>query len=296
MKKSHNILLRVAIFMAALVASPSVMAQDTYFQLPIVPDSLQGLQPRVDYLIQHYWDFCDFNKAFSNRERMGESFKTYLNLMPHASARQVHRCIAKFLKDLEKRPDDLVFLANTAEEYVHSDTSRIYSDELYLPFIRAVVDNKRVDKSLKARYEHQVRVLSASQVGMSAPEFEFTDRDGRKRTFASDSSEVTLIYFFDTECGDCHLARTRLNADIPTSNYIDRKLVRVVAISLEEPTEEWCEKVKNYPETWTVGAAPDIDTVYDITTIPSFYILDENAVIRMKNASIDTVLQVMSRL
>ena len=278
MKKSHNILLRVAIFMAALVASPSVMAQDTYFQLPIVPDSLQGLQPRVDYLIQHYWDFCDFNKAFSNRERMGES------------------CIAKFLKDLEKRPDDLVFLANTAEEYVHSDTSRIYSDELYLPFIRAVVDNKRVDKSLKARYEHQVRVLSASQVGMSAPEFEFTDREGRKRTFAPDSSEVTLIYFFDTECGDCHLARTRLNADIPTSNYIDRKLVRVVAISLEEPTEEWREKVKNYPETWTVGAAPDIDTIYDITTIPSFYILDENAVIRMKNASIDTVLQVMSRL
>lgn len=296
MKKSHNILLRLAIAVMAFVASPSVMAQEPYFQLPIVPDSIQEFQPRVDYLIEHYWDFCDFNKAFSNRDRMGESFKSYLNLMPHASARQAHRCIATLLKKLEKRPDDIVFLANTAEGHVHSDTSEIYSDELYLPFIRAVVDNKRVDKSLKARYEHQVRVLSASQVGMSAPEFEFTDREGQKRTFAPDSSEVTIICFFDTDCGDCHLARTRLNADIATSNYIDRKLVRVVAISLEEPTEEWREKVKNYPETWTVGTAPDLDTLYDITSIPSFYILDENSVIRLKNATIDSLLQVMSRL
>ncbi|MDE5720684.1 MAG: DUF5106 domain-containing protein, partial [Paramuribaculum sp.] len=227
---------------------------------------------------------------------MGESFKSYLNLMPHASARQAHKCIAKLLKTLEKRPDDLVFLANTAERYAHSDTSEIYSDELYLPFIRAVVDNKRVDKSIKARYEHQVRVLSASQVGMSAPEFTFTDRDGNRRTFAPDSSEVTLIYFFDTECGDCHLARTRLDADIPTTRYIDAGLVRVVAISAEEPTDEWREKVKKFPSTWTVGSAPDIDTIYDITVTPSFYILDENAVIRMKNAGIDAVLQVMSRL
>ena len=72
--------------MIAFVAAPRMTAQDTYFQLPIVPDSLQGLQPRVDYLIEHYWDFCDFNKAFSNRERMGESFRSHLNLMPHASA------------------------------------------------------------------------------------------------------------------------------------------------------------------------------------------------------------------
>ncbi|MDE5921713.1 MAG: redoxin domain-containing protein, partial [Paramuribaculum sp.] len=134
------------------------------------------------------------------------------------------------------------------------------------------------------------------QVGMSAPEFTFTDRDGNRRTFAPDSSEVTLIYFFDTECGDCHLARTRLDADIPTTRYIDAGLVRVVAISAEEPTDEWREKVKKFPSTWTVGSAPDIDTIYDITVTPSFYILDENAVIRMKNAGIDAVLQVMSRL
>lgn len=296
MKKLHNVIIRVAVIMIAFVAAPRMTAQDTYFQLPIVPDSLQGLQPRVDYLIEHYWDFCDFNKAFSNRERMGESFRSYLNLMPHASARQAHKCIAKLLKTLEKRPEDLTFLANTAERHVHSDTSEIYSDELYLPFIRAVVDNKRVDKSIKARYEHQVRVLSASQVGMSAPVFDFTDRDGNRRTFAPDSAEVTLIYFFDTECSDCHLARTRLNANIPTSRYLDAGLVRVVAISAEEPDEEWREKVKNFPSTWTVGSAPDIDTVYDIKSTPSFYILDENSVIRMKNANIDTVLTIMSRL
>ena len=296
MKKLHNVIIRVAVVMIAFVAAPRMAAQDAYFQLPIVPDSLQGLQPRVDYLIEHYWDFCDFNKAFNNRERMGESFRSYLNLMPHASARQAHKCIAKLLKTLEKRPDDLTFLANTAEQHVHSDTSEIYSDELYLPFIRAVVDNKRVDKSMKARYEHQVKVLSASQVGMSAPGFDYTDRDGNRCTFAPDSAEVTLIYFFDTECGDCHLARARLNADISTSRYLDAGLVRVVAISAEEPDEEWREKVKNFPLAWTVGSAPDIDTIYDIKSTPSFYILDENSVIRMKNANIDTVLAIMSRL
>ena len=143
------------------VASAQTMPE-TYFPYPLVPDSIQTLDGRSNFLITHFWDFCDLKKGFSSRAKMAGAFKDYLSFMPYANARVVHKSIAKFLKDIEKQPEDMVFIAHTAEQLVHSDTAQIFSDELYLPFAQAVVNNKRVKKEDKEYFAPQVKVLTAT--------------------------------------------------------------------------------------------------------------------------------------
>ncbi len=288
------------ILLIASMAGGSAFAQqqtDTYFPYPIVPDSISTLQGRTDYLLEHFWDFCDFKKAFSSRPRMAGAFKDYLSFMPHASAKQAHRSVARLLKTLEKQPDDLLFIARKAEEYIHSDTAEIYSDELYLPFAVAVSSNKRIDKAVREQFEHQARILSGSQVGMPAPSFNYTDRSGSPGVFAADSTaEVTILFFNDPDCMDCTIARSRLHADIRATNFIKDGVMRVVAITPGEADEAWKQMAESYPAEWTVGAAPDVDEIYDIPSTPTFYVIDDNNKIALKRIDINTLLNLISRL
>lgn len=289
------------ILLIASIAGSTAFAQqqqtETYFPYPIVPDSISTLQARTDYLLEHFWDFCDFKKAFSSRQKMAGAFKDYLSFMPHASAKQAHRSVGRLLKSLEKQPDDLIFIARKAEEYIHSDTAEIYSDELYLPFAVAVSSNKRIDKAVREQFEHQARILSGSQVGMPAPAFKYIDRSGAEAVFSPDSTaEVTILFFNDPDCMDCTIARSRLNADIRASNFIKDGVMRVVAITPGEADDNWKQMAESYPAGWTVGAAPDVDEIYDIPNTPTFYVIDDEHKIALKRIDINTLINLISRL
>ena len=271
-------------------------APDTYFPYPLVPDSIQTLEGRSNFLISHFWDFCDLKKSFSSRAKMAESFSDYLSFMPYANAKVVHRSIARFIKELDKQPDDLVFIAHTAEQMVHSDSSRIFSDELYLPFALAVVNNKRVKKEDKAYFEPQVKVLNATMLNTTMPDISYVDRNGNKAVFSPDSTDIVLLFFTEPGNSDALLAKARLNADSKATGFIKNGMMKVVAITKMQPGEEWLSFAKTLPEDWIAGANPEIDSVYDIRFTPNFYVVDSGGNILLKNASIDQVISILEKL
>ncbi|MDE7452647.1 MAG: DUF5106 domain-containing protein, partial [Paramuribaculum sp.] len=267
-----------------------------YFPYPLVPDSIQTLEGRSNFLISHFWDFCDLKKSFSSRAKMAESFSDYLSFMPYANAKVVHRSIARFIKELDKQPDDLVFIAHTAEQMVHSDSSRIFSDELYLPFALAVVNNKRVKKEDKAYFEPQVKVLNATMLNTTMPDISYVDRNGNKAVFSPDSTDIVLLFFTEPGNSEALLAKARLNADSKATGFIKNGMMKVVAITKMQPGEEWLSFAKTLPEDWIAGANPEIDSVYDIRFTPSFYVVDSGGNILLKNASIDQVISILEKL
>lgn len=269
---------------------------ETYFPYPIVPDSIETLDGRSNFLITHFWDFCDLKKGFSSRAKMAGAFKDYLSFMPFASAKVVHRSIAKFIKDIEKQPDDLVFIARTAEQLVHSDSAEIFSDELYLPFAQAVMNNKRVKKEDKEYFAPQVRVLNATMLNSRMPDISYTDRNGNSAVFSPDSTQVLILFFTEPDNSDAMLAKARLNSNAKAAAFLKDGLLKVVAIARTEPGEEWLNYAKTLPEEWIVGTNPNIGDDYDIRFIPSFYVVDGNGNILLKNATIDQITTILQRL
>lgn len=282
--------------LAALSFDISAQNTDTYFPYPTPPDSLKTLNQRCDYLVTHFWDHCDLKKAFSSRPKMRQALADYLSFMPYATADVVYESIGKFMKKIEKQPEDQLFVVDEVEAQLTGDSCQYYSEQAYLPFARSLVANKRVDKTSKLRYQHQVQLLGTTQPGMIAPELAYTDRFGNPGSLASDSSQVIILYFSDPDCSDCRMARVQLDANIQASRLIDRGVVKVICITPDDYSEEWAQAVAKYPEKWTVTASPDADMIYHIKTYPSFYILDSQHKIHAKNYGIDEILEVLARL
>lgn len=270
---------------------------DTYFQYPIVPDSIKHFQRRCDYMARHFWDFCELKKAFSAKQKMANEFKVYISILRNATPDSAIASVNRFNKKLEKQAADQLFMAECAENLLYGDTAEVWIDELYLPFAEAVAANKRIDKASKAHFAHQANILRNSLTGKRIGSLPYTTREGEKRNLDNDSAQVLVVFFNDPDCDDCNLARIRLDADISMTELINEGKAKIVAISLTEPTEEWKQAVSSYPSTWTVGANPDADLNIDLRNgTPDFYIVDKNHNVRFKHLNIDQVLDVARQL
>ena len=60
---------------------------------------------------------------------------------------------------------------------------------------------------------------------------------------------------------------------------------------IPDNTGEWKDDVANYPETWVVGAAGDVDDIYDIRLTPTFYTIGADGNIISKNITVDEAVR-----
>lgn len=280
----------------SLFAVSAARAQ-SFFQYPIVPDSITSFNDRCDYLADNFWNFCDLSKAFSAKSKMADEFRIYLKIIANAHEDKAVPAITAFMKKLDKQPKDQLFLASVAEGAIYADTAELWADALYLPITQAVADNKRISKAEKARFAHQAEVLAGSLSGKKIASVPLTLRDGTATNLLADSCGVTVVFFNDPDCSDCAMARIRLHADTSMSELIEEGRLRIVSVSLADPDADWREVAAGYPSDWVVAASPDADLAVDLRFgTPDFYILDKKNNIRFKHLSVDQVIDVARQL
>lgn len=287
---------KILLLIVTLLSLHATAQDNGLFQLPIVPENITTLQDRSDYLVEHYWDFCDLGKAFSQRDKMAAAFDVYLSLMPYASAEKVFDSVDKFMDKIKKGPD-VLFIADLAEQKLYGDSAEYASDELYLKFLDKVVANKKVDKNSKLRYRHQQRVLSQSQIGMPAPEFDYIDIDGHKGRFVNDSTKIgTMLFFNDPDCTSCSMARLRLDADVQATRLTSEGYLDIYSVYPGDPDDQWKSMAAEYPASWHNVSSPTVDEIYDLRHSPLFYLINPDGKILFKTDNVDLILDIMGRL
>lgn len=288
MKKTILAFLTLVISISASAQVNGAVSQQ-FFQLPIIPDSIVSFQNRCDFMVTHYWDFCDLKKAFSSRDKMADAFKMYISFMPYASADVVFKSVDKFLGGISKKPDDMLFIARLAENNIYADTAEFQSEQLYTHFIDGILKSKKLDKNSREYYEKQASVLHNSQEGMMAPSFDITDSQGAKTKFVTDTAQfATLLMFMVPGDSNAELAKTRLNANIKTSQLVKSGMLKIYCIATKNNGERFTS-----PEGWTSGFAPGIEEIYDVRKSPMFYIINSEGKILKKGNELEPVLNVM---
>lgn len=285
------------LLLACAAFGARAQSEQPLFQMPIVPDSITSLYDRADYLMAHYWDFCDAKKAFSTRSRFSASVIDFFNLMPYGTVPGVTTAMNTFMKKISTGKDQVQFVADIAEATFYSDTASIYSDQLYLIFLDELLANKKLDKNAKLRYAHQRQLLQASQPGQPFPPLAYTDPIGQSHTFAPDTLKSGAIIFFnDPDCSDCSMARLRIDADVLSRIAIEKGLVDFYSIYPGEAEAEWIAQATTYPSTWIAGAAPDADQTVDLRFSPLFYVLNKDGSILLSTNNVDAIIDILSRL
>lgn len=276
--------------------SSALLADDKFFEYPQAPESLTTLSQRANFVVEHFWDRCNLKSAFSSRDKMAKAFRDYVTYMQFATKDTTITSINKLIKEVQKKPKNMLTLAQIAEETLYGDSALFWSDELYLQFTNAVIKTKKISKADKARYEHHAKILTNSLTNSTLPNFEYETPNGEKQQFDSIKAPAIILFFNDIDCTDCQLAKVRLATDINLNKLIDLGVIKIVSIYPGEANEEWKMEASNYPKNWIVGACNDIYDMFDMRVIPTIYQLDENHKIIAKNLNVDGILSIVRNI
>lgn len=259
------------------------------FEYPEAPEDMDNLADRCNYLVDNFWSQMDFkSKSAVDQNALNDAFQRYTAAMAFADRTRALASINNVTAKLKGNPTLTLQFARAAEDMLYGDRAYIWSDEAYLPFIKAVVSEKGLSEARKARYADQLKRLTLSAVGKKAPTFRYRNRDGHYRDLDPDT-EFTLIEFGSPDCDDCRFSRLKLELAGDLADLITQKRLRILFMAVDvDPDEEreTLEMLQDYPANWIAGVAYGVEDNYDIRHTPSFYILDAKGRILQKNIEV----------
>lgn len=285
-----RIIIALTAIMALAVPHIASQTDNRLFPYPEPPEEMTNLYERCSFLVDKFWERCNFKSAFSAKAKLNAAFGDWLGFMPYASADTVYSAIDRLHEKVRKSGEQSLEVVRMAEGWLYSDTAQFRSDDLYSRFVDAAVANKKIPVEERRRYESHKRILDSSRVGAVIPDLELTLADGTKRGFHADSSDFTLLFIYDGDCPDCSLARVRLSADMVLNQLNDAGVVRVMSLYAGEPDAAFSEAVSSFPSNWLNAASAEAALDFDLREKPSIYYLDKDHKILAKNLVVDNIL------
>lgn len=283
-----------AIAAALCVAVPATAQTDaTLFPYPTAPDNITNLYQRCNYLVDHFWDKCNYSTAFMSKQKLDEAFGTWVGFMPYATADTVHLAVDRLIDKVKKSGPNTLILAKMAERWLWADSAEIRSEEIYLPFARAAAVHKKISGAERARFAAQVKQIENSSVGSQLPPMKLVAPDGSQSLLSDYDDKNVVIFFNDPDCTDCNMARVRLSADYNAKRLLEAGKLTIISIYPGEANDAaWLAAATEYPQNWKIFAAPDADEYFDIRATPAIY-LSNARVIKVKNLPVDNLIDAL---
>lgn len=259
------------------------------FQYPEAPENLQSLQEKSDWLIENFWNDMDFKQSSVDQTALNHAFGVYVAPMRWAAREKTEKSIASLLKKIEKNPALLYQFTKAAEENLYGGNASLWIDEAYIPFLEAIVANKKLKDQMKARYVNQLATITGCLAGQEAKPFDYIDKHGAKQRFRPDDNRWIIIAFGSPSNVDTRLARLRLDSNIDINKLIKEDKLEVFFI-ISGNEADWQKTVSDYSHTWRVGMAENVGEIYDLRLQPSFYVIGSDRKIVLKNVGLNEAI------
>lgn len=205
------------------------------------------------------------------------------NMAQQCEVLSVEECITQTQEWVASIPStDVLAYASQAQKLLYPPYSTLNGRIAYRLLLERLLQSGGDDVAL-LRYRYMYESLCRNNEGEEATDFVYCDADGNEHTLHNHRGQQTLIIFNDPECEECaalrsHIANKRELLGMP----ID-EATTVLVIYPDEPSDTWREAVSHYPASWIVGCSEDVSDIYDLRTLPSTYLLDENHTILLRD-------------
>ena len=253
---------------------------------------------KLAYAAEHFWDKYDWADTSKANMDLGEQgFSNFLFLLGRTDSLTMDRACAAFVRGAFSNRRSRDRFASLSEHYLWNPESPLRNDAVYVALLRhmaqAYGDGDSVGRDLCL---FRLRMVWKNLPGSVATDFVYIDREGRSRRMSETESPYTLLVFYSPDCEHCE----KILPQLLVSPALRNPRVRVLAVFPDADTEKWRMTRYEMPPNWTDGYSPEgeisAEALYYIPATPSFYLLDSDKRVLLKDPSPDRLLQVLEQL
>ena len=262
---------------------------------------------RMGYALSHFWDgLIKDSDGFAtdslmvagvSMDDMEKAAGTYASLVRIVSPEESSAALAGLEGKLDDKGDTALFkgVASLIEKYLYDTQSPVRNEDAFGAFCAAAAVSPLLTDSEKELYAKWASLAALAAAGTVAPDFEFIDLAGRRRTLHGLRADWTVLIFGNPDCEACRTLVGVIEESEDLSLGVSAGDVAVLDIYVDEDLEAWRASAKDFPKAWTVGYDPlgiiRSDTVYHLRAIPSIYLLDKEKKVVLKDAPEEVLIE-----
>lgn len=266
--------------------------------LPAVPETLREPAERADFVVAHFWDGMDFTDRSRALDSafVEQNFANFASVLPYATPTGREDGVALLLDAARKAGEEQIdFLYAVAVNYLYNPESPMYNQETFLPFADwAIARGYYADVAQERRAD-----IMKNRVGTVAADFAFELRGGGRSALKALRGTPVLLMFYEPDCSQCHEAERALRGVPELGRAIVEGELQMLAVYVGEDRKLWEEHAATLPQEWLVGIdaerAVDRRELYNIGLTPSFYLLDAEGRVQLKDGTLGHVLGMFGR-
>lgn len=267
-------------------------AAEPQMQASAAPSPSEKLAGRLVEL----WNGYDFaNSAQANRDAGEQLFSNFIYLLQYADSTTASNAVVSFYGKASAYEASRSWCHATVDHYLANPDSPFRNDAVYVHFLKAFMASCN-DESLSSRARYMLDMISRNQPGTVAADFGFVDRNGRAGTLHSLKSKLILLVFNDPGCDKCQEIMPSLLAD---PLFASENLL-VLSVYPYDDAALWRECAVALPGNWLdvhdAGSEIIDARLYHLPAMPSFYLLDSEKRVLLKDAPLWHVKEVLSSI
>ena len=279
--------------------SEQVVKQDQkkrIFQLPEVPVMLQTPELRAQYVAEHYWDHFDFrDTAYIHLPDITEQAAVnYMDLLRLVSPEVATNSLKGLVEKASAEPLMMNYMWKTFFRYWHEPNSPLKNEDLFILFCQGVEQTPEVGLFLQERAAYYRKMAEKNRMGTVATDFVYTLANGKQGRLHGIQADYTLVFFYNPDCHTCAEIKREMRLSSMLSRLVAKGELKVLTIYPDEDVELWRNRLDEMDTTWINGYDKEqvltLDQRYDLSSIPSFYLLDKDKKVLLKDADWNQVV------
>jgi hypothetical protein len=284
------------------VSEKSSQQQTTAFKVPEIPSVLRTPDQKMDYMMEHYWDHFNFRDSMSLQRPMvaEQAFVDFIHVLFSVPPQKAEHGMTVLMSRAGVSFKMLKFFLDLGEKYLYDPNSPARNEGFYCIMLEHYLSSKLVDADWKIRPQEQYNLAQKNKVGSLATDFRFWLKDGSVSSLYKVKSRFLLLYFHNPGCTDCMIERKKVIASPVMQKLQENGVLKVLSIYPDEDLAEWTKHYSDLPTNWVNGYDKSVrikkDDIYDLKAIPSFYLLDEQKNVLLKDARFEEIEAYLSKI
>ena len=215
-----------------------------------------------------------------------ERYNDYLQQVAKMEQAHAEFLMNATMETLTKDPKGYRQMMELAERRFSDAADSLHNEGLYMAVLKHANESFVLSTSEKEKQRLLLEGAKKNMLGSVANDFDYvTPNDKTVYRLKDLSADYILIYFNNPDCESCEAVKERLaNSEIVNRLVNEKKLI-VLAIYPYNDTKLW--KKTKYPSMmingWNQSQQIEYADLYDLPTLPCFYLLDKSHTVLIKN-------------
>lgn len=291
-------------FFFAISCSNSKEKESTLLPVPVmaeVPLSISDKEAAHSYLAQHFWENTDITDTLflKNPKALSGFFFKYLQHIWHGDSSVAANSLKEWTKKVLETPRNMQdFMLELAENTLYDPNSPARNETLYISILEVLSADTSLVPVIRQRYSEQLHIAKQNRPGYKANDFEMVNSRGKKSSLYDYKGKHTLVMFYEPYCPACEASLDVLNNN-KTFEKASQAL-NLLAVYTGDNLPEWRESTGKFNPAWNVTHDLEMEVstkrLYDRRPSPSFYLLDKNHVVILKDGTTSQLISILDKL